>query len=49
MQPRDIITIGLLIVIAFLLFKRHPSNEEIWKWTDYKGFQYQIEVGRYVH
>lgn len=35
------------IVIYFLFFR--SKNEEVWSWTDYRGFTYRIEVNRNVH
>ena len=44
----DIIVIGLIVLVAIIL-TRSSHNQETWKWVDYRGHEYQIEVARHVH
>lgn len=54
----NILVVGLILFIVAYALKTwderrmataSKSNSEIWRWTDYRGFTYEIEVSRNVH
>lgn len=38
-----------IIAILVYIFVFRSKNEEIWRWTDYRGFTYEITADRNVH
>ena len=46
-----LVILGLLVLIAFILLKSKSqsiSNEEVWRWTDWRGRQREIVAFRKV-
>lgn len=47
---RDLVILALIAVIIWLLVrKREIQNEQRMRWTDYRGYNYDIAINRSVH
>ena len=45
---KDWHVIVILVILAYIFVFR-SKNDEVWQWTDYRGFNHEIRVGRHVY